>query len=83
MELSGKKIIKNPFKLVIVFFLKLYQYTISPILGVNCRFVPTCSEYSIQAFNEFGFFKGFLLTIKRLMKCHPFCKSEYDRIEKN
>ncbi len=83
MELSGKKIIKNPFKLVIVFFLKVYQYTISPILGVNCRFVPTCSEYSIQAFNEFGFLKGFLLTIKRLAKCHPLCKSEYDPIEKN
>tara|TARA_X000000368_G_scaffold388889_1_gene350755 strand:- start:54 stop:722 length:669 start_codon:yes stop_codon:yes gene_type:complete len=83
MELSGKKIIKNPFKLLIIYVLKVYRYIISPILGVNCRFVPTCSEYSIQAFNEFGFFKGFILTIKRLAKCHPLCKSEYDPIEKN
>ena len=51
---------------------KGYQYLISPLLGQNCRYTPTCSEYSIQAIEKYGIFKGFWLSIKRISKCHPW-----------
>ena len=49
----------------------MYKYLISPILGNNCRYLPTCSEYSIDALKEFGLLKGFFLSIKRILSCHP------------
>jgi putative membrane protein insertion efficiency factor len=51
--------------------IRLYQMTISPALGGRCRFYPSCSEYSRQAFLKYGLFKGFYLTIWRLVKCNP------------
>ena len=47
------------------------QYLISPLLGHSCRYLPTCSEYSIDALKEYGFFKGLLISIKRILSCHP------------
>ena len=44
---------------------------ISPLLGHSCRYLPTCSEYSIDALNEHGFFKGLFMSIKRILSCHP------------
>ena len=55
-----------------------YQKYISPMTGPHCRFIPTCSEYSYQAFSKYGFFKGAYLSIKRILRCHPFCKGGYD-----
>ena len=57
---------------------KVYQYLISPLLGQNCRYTPTCSEYSIQAIEKYGIFKGFWLSIKRISKCHPWGGSGHD-----
>ena len=57
---------------------KGYQYLISPLLGQNCRYTPTCSEYSIQAIEKYGIFKGFWLSIKRISKCHPWGGSGHD-----
>ena len=57
---------------------KGYQYLISPLLGQNCRYTPTCSEYSIQAIEKYGIFKGILLSIKRISKCHPWGGSGHD-----
>lgn len=57
---------------------KGYQYLISPLLGQNCRYTPTCSEYSIQAIEKYGIFKGFWLSIKRISKCHPLGGSGHD-----
>ena len=51
---------------------RFYQLYISPLKGPTCRFYPTCSSYSIQAFKKYGFLKGLWLTIKRVSKCHPF-----------
>ena len=51
---------------------KFYKYFISPLLGNRCRFLPTCSEYFIEALKTQGFKKGFVLGIKRILKCHPF-----------
>jgi len=52
--------------------IKLYQWMISPLLGPQCRFTPTCSNYSLQAFKKYGPFKGFWLTVKRISRCHPW-----------
>ncbi|MGG2142943.1 membrane protein insertion efficiency factor YidD [Symbiopectobacterium sp. RP] len=48
-----------------------YQLVISPLLGPHCRFRPTCSQYAIEAIRRFGMIKGSLLTLKRVLKCHP------------
>jgi putative membrane protein insertion efficiency factor len=50
---------------------KAYQYTLSPMLGQNCRFHPTCSFYAIEAINRCGVRKGCGLASKRILKCHP------------
>jgi uncharacterized protein len=56
----------------LIFLIKLYQKWLSPYLGANCRFYPTCSSYSIEAIEKYGMAKGLFLTIKRLFKCHPY-----------
>ncbi len=59
---------------ILIFTIKFYQYFISPLLGNRCRFLPTCSEYFIEALNTRGLIKGFKLGIFRILKCHPFEK---------
>ena len=56
---------------ILIFIIKIYQYIISPLLGNRCRFLPTCSEYSIEALKTFGFIKGSLMSLKRIFSCHP------------
>ncbi|WP_082856417.1 membrane protein insertion efficiency factor YidD [Marinomonas atlantica] len=53
-------------------FVIIYQYLISPLLGNNCRYYPTCSAYMIEAIERFGILKGTWLGLKRLGRCHPF-----------
>lgn len=60
----------TPKKLAIS-LVKFYQKLISPLLGNNCRFQPTCSNYAIEAINRFGVLKGCWLAAKRILKCHP------------
>ncbi|MBP7369971.1 MAG: membrane protein insertion efficiency factor YidD [Arenimonas sp.] len=60
--------------------LRGYKLFISPVLGQNCRFSPSCSSYSMQAIERFGFFKGSYLTIRRLLRCHPFNPGGYDPV---
>jgi hypothetical protein len=67
-------------KKVSAVLIKIYQYIISPVLPPSCRFYPTCSEYTLEAINEFGFGKGLLYAIKRIFKCHPFHEGGYDPI---
>jgi len=61
----------NIFTLILIKFIKAYIYLISPLLGHSCRYLPTCSEYSIDALKEYGFFRGLLISIKRILSCHP------------
>ena len=61
----------NIFTLILIKFIKASNYLISPLLGHSCRYLPTCSEYSIDALKEYGFFKGLLISIKRILSCHP------------
>tara|TARA_B100001769_G_C21821771_1_gene446637 strand:+ start:194 stop:436 length:243 start_codon:yes stop_codon:yes gene_type:complete len=58
-------------KLIIIKIIKLYQFLISPYLGNNCRYLPTCSEYFIDSLNEYGLIKGSIKGIKRILSCHP------------
>ena len=61
----------NIFTKLLIKIIKGYKYLISPILGHSCRYLPTCSEYSIDALKEFGFVKGLFMSIKRILSCHP------------
>ena len=61
----------NFFTLIAVKLIKGYQYLISPLLGQSCRYLPTCSEYSIEALKNFGFLKGLYMSTRRILSCHP------------
>ncbi|SMF14481.1 hypothetical protein SAMN02745866_00941 [Alteromonadaceae bacterium Bs31] len=60
-----------------------YRYLISPMIGPRCRFEPSCSLYTIEAVQELGVFRGFLLGLKRIGKCHPWHPGGYDPVPKN
>lgn len=61
-------------------FIKLYQVLISPLLGANCRFHPTCSQYGIEAIRKYGPFKGGWLTLKRIGRCNPWGGHGHDPV---
>ncbi len=65
---------------ICIFLLKIYKITLSPLIGKNCIFYPTCSVYSMEAYKSFGFFKGSYLTAKRLLKCGPWSKGGFDPV---
>ena len=58
-------------KYILIYIIKIYKYVISPLIGNNCRYLPTCSDYFIDSLNEFGFIKGSYMGTKRLLSCHP------------
>lgn len=66
--------------LLLIILIRIYQISISDFLGNQCRFYPTCSEYTIQAIKLYGCYKGLWLMTKRLIKCNPHCKGGYDPI---
>ena len=74
------KIILRILALPFIALIKLYQLIISPLLGPQCRFTPTCSHYALQAFKKYGIFKGFWLTVKRISRCHPLGGQGYDPV---
>ena len=66
----------------LVFFVKGYRYFLSPLLGSNCRFYPTCSQYCIDVLGREGLVKGLALTMTQLLKCHPFyCSKSTEKTE--
>jgi uncharacterized protein len=58
----------------------LYRVTLSPIMGGQCRFEPTCSRYGIEAYKTFGPIRGTKMTLHRILRCHPFNKGGYDPV---
>ena len=56
---------------ILIVLIKGYKLIISPYLSPSCRYLPTCSEYSIEALETYGFFKGLLMSLKRILSCHP------------
>lgn len=65
---------------LLIGLIRLYQWTISPLLGSPCRFYPSCSVYAVEAISKYGVVKGSILTVKRLGKCHPFHPGGYDPV---
>ncbi|MCP4641251.1 MAG: membrane protein insertion efficiency factor YidD [bacterium] len=65
---------------VLVFFIRLYQRFISPWLGDNCRFTPTCSQYAVAAIQKHGAIRGSAYASWRILRCNPFCKGGDDPI---
>lgn len=70
------KLITYPFLLLVRF----YQIAISPLKPPTCRFTPTCSSYALEALKRHGLFKGGMLAIRRIMRCHPWGGSGYDPV---
>jgi putative membrane protein insertion efficiency factor len=72
----------NVLKNILIFLIKFYRHAISPYKPAPCcRFIPTCSEYALQAVEKYGALKGSFLALKRILKCHPFHKGGYDPLE--
>ena len=73
--------VRGLLKKIIILLIRGYQIFISPIMPGKCRFYPTCSTYFVQAVEKYGPFKGSLLGIKRILKCHPFHEGGYDPLK--
>lgn len=67
-------------KKLLIRLIKFYRKYISPGRSSCCRFVPTCSQYAIDAINKYGAFKGSALAVYRILRCNPFCKGGYDPV---
>lgn len=66
----------------LILLIKIYQTMISPLLGKNCRYQPTCSQYMLEALKIHGLFKGLYLGTKRILSCNPWGGSGYDPVPK-
>lgn len=66
---------------IICFLIRIYQYVLSPFMQPCCRFYPSCSQYALDAIVIHGVLKGLFLTIRRLLRCHPFAKGGYDPVK--
>lgn len=66
---------------IAIYLLRGYKLLISPLLPPSCRFTPTCSVYAAEAIGKYGFFKGAVLGLRRLLRCHPFASGGYDPVQ--
>jgi len=69
-------------KLVTLEMLRAYKWTISPLFPPSCRYVPTCSEYAMEAVERYGVVRGVLMALARVLRCHPFVRGGYDPVVK-
>jgi len=67
-------------KKIALCFIWLYQKAISPYLGQNCRYFPSCSFYAKEAIQKYGVCKGSFIALKRILRCHPFCQGGFDPV---
>ena len=65
---------------LLLLLIKAYRYGVSPLLGANCRFFPTCSDYALQAVRKYGAGYGGWLALKRIARCHPWHPGGYDPV---
>lgn len=65
---------------ILISLVRAYQLLFSPLLGMNCRFQPTCSHYMVDAINRFGAVRGTWLGLRRISRCHPFAKGGLDPV---
>ena len=75
------KFVSNILKFVVIGIVKFYRVCISPYKGgACCKYIPTCSQYALEAVEKYGPFKGSYLAIKRILRCNPFSKGGYDPV---
>lgn len=67
-------------KQIAILLIKMYRLFISPLKPPTCRFVPTCSEYALQAIDKYGILRGGYMAIRRILRCHPFHPGGYDPV---
>ncbi|MCI5605179.1 MAG: membrane protein insertion efficiency factor YidD [Clostridia bacterium] len=68
-------------KNILIYLIKFYRHHISPYKGgACCRFIPTCSQYALEALEKYGAIKGTYLSVRRILKCHPFHEGGYDPV---
>lgn len=67
-------------RFVLKFLIRVYQVVLSPLLGPNCRYYPTCSQYAIDAIDTHGSLRGAWLTLKRIGRCHPWHEGGFDPV---
>lgn len=75
------RLLKEAIKHILLLLIGVYQYCISPFLQPRCRFLPTCSQYSKEAIMKHGVIKGFLLSLKRILRCNPFSEGGVDEVK--
>ncbi len=75
-----KTLLKKIPEYILIALIHFYQTAISPHTPAACRFTPTCSQYALEAIKKYGAFKGSLLAIKRIIRCHPWGGSGYDPV---
>lgn len=63
-----------------LFIIRIYQYLLSPLLGQCCRFYPSCSTYTVDAIKQHKFLYGCFLSLKRILRCHPWCQGGFDPV---
>ena len=68
-------------KKVAIWLIRFYRKHISPYRKPCCKYVPTCSEYALEAYEKYGFFKGTRLAVWRILRCNPFSKGGYDPLK--
>ncbi|MBI4853289.1 MAG: membrane protein insertion efficiency factor YidD [Acidobacteria bacterium] len=68
-------------KILVIGLINFYRIFISPLKAPSCRFIPTCSQYTLEAVERYGVLKGIYLAIGRLLRCHPFCPGGYDPVK--
>ena len=69
-------------KKIFILLIRFYQKFVSPLFPAKCRYYPTCSQYTLEAIQEYGAIKGTYLGIKRILRCHPFHEGGYDPVPK-
>jgi len=67
-------------KTLLLLMIRAYRYFLSPWIGGQCRFTPTCSVYAMQALETYGAARGSWLAVRRLLRCHPFCPGGHDPV---
>jgi putative membrane protein insertion efficiency factor len=75
--------VSNFTKRAMLQLLRAYKWAVSPLLPPACRFVPTCSEYAMEAVERYGALRGGWLAFARILRCHPFARSGYDPVVKH